>query len=1580
MDFMKKLSDVERLVLYKQRVESQMASRAPEIAGSRWPFRLIVISLLLTGLILAWLVWSNYDLYRDSTAFKTETLRVSELRGTIIHLDEVLTDSARMAAITGDTQWEERYYNHEPQLDQAIKEVGRLDHSLPGTEAIAKTDAANIKLVELEHRSLALVREGHSVDAVTILFSAEYVAQKKIYAEGMTRLFAGVETSLAIAQARHRKQMLVSCIAGMLALGLSAFLWLSFLRGVQRSRAALSTSLAEERQAKENLQKSLKDLSEIKFALDESCIVAVTDQTGRITYVNDNFCRISKYSRDELIGQDHRIINSGYHSKEFFRDLWSTIATGKVWTGEVCNRAKDGASFWMSTTIVPFVNEEGKPYQYTAIRSDITARKIAEEKLHESEKGFRQLADAMPQMVWTCGADGKVDYFNQRWFDYTGMTPEETQDWAPVLHPDDLQDCVDIWSEAVRTGNPYEIKHRFKRASDGVYRWHLGRGSAMRDDEGRIVKWFGTCTDIDDQKRTEEALLSAREELEDRVQRRTAALATANAELIVEVQERRQMEAALRESEEKYRDLFENANDIIYTHDLEGNYTSVNKACETIAGYNHDESLKMNISQVIAPEYLAMARKTVARKATDTTPSVYELEMIHKDGHRVVLEINSRLTYEGTRPTGVQGMARDITERKRAEAALARSEKRYRELIDFGQGLICSHDLDGKLLSVNPAAAESLGYTPAEMVGRNLLEYISPSAQPVFPRYLERIAAEPHLSGLLNLINKKGEERIWMYRNSRIAEPGTEAYVLGFAQDVTDSKRAEQAVVERDRRFRDLFYDAPVAYHELDRDGHVTRINRTEERLLGYTAAEMEGRPIWEFIVEKVSQEAVARKLSGTVPLQSYERTFKRKDGTLIPVIVDDRLIHDPEGNITGIRTTLHDITRQKQMEEELRKARDVAVESARLKSEFLANMSHEIRTPMNGVIGMTGLLLDTELSDEQRDFAGTIRSSGEALLTIINDILDFSKIEAGKLLFETLDFQLDNAVEDTIELFAERAHRKKIEFASLIYSDVPTGLRGDPGRLRQVLTNLIGNAIKFTERGEVTVRIEKESETRDDVVVRFTVSDTGIGISEVAQHSLFEAFTQADGSTTRKYGGTGLGLAISRQLIELMGGRINVNSTPGQGSTFWFTARFGKQLASVAIPKPQLMSLEKLRVLIVDDNATNRKIISHQLGSWGMIRREADSGFHALELLRSAAVQGASYDLAILDLMMPSMDGFALARKIKSDPRIAAVQLVMLTSFGERGDGATARESGVAASLTKPVRQSQLFDCLANVISFANTREVPAQKPSQLVTKHALKEMKMTSNKLILLAEDNIVNQKVALRQLQRLGYRADAVVNGREAIEALEKIPYELVLMDCQMPEMDGYEATGEIRRREGNEKHTWIVAMTAHALEGDRAKCIAAGMDDYVSKPVKLEELDAVMTRIFSEAGKNGDTGQGSNGRHSPPVDLKQLVQIMGDEPREQAEIVALYLDEMVKNLAKLKAALATGNAREVNFITHGCIGSSASCGMVAVVEPLRKMERRARENRLEDAGALLTDINREFARVRLFLQQNAVVVAA
>jgi PAS domain S-box-containing protein len=561
--------------------------------------------------------------------------------------------------------------------------------------------------------------------------------------------------------------------------------------------------------------------------------------------------------------------------------------------------------------------------------------------------------------------------------------------------------------------------------------------------------------------------------------------------------------------------------------------------------------------------------------------------------------------------------------------------------------------------------------------------------------------------------------------------------------------------------------------------------------------------------------------------------------------------VRNDAGEVIGTLGVTKDITHLKETEVELARARDAAVESSRIKSEFLANMSHEIRTPMNGVIGMTGLLLDTEMTPTQREFAETIRNSADSLLTIINDILDFSKIEAGKLTFEKIDFDLVETVEGALDMFAERARFKGIELACEIPPEIPTGLRGDPGRLRQVITNLLGNGIKFTEKGEVIVRLAMEKESVDDVTISFSVKDTGIGIPADVQERLFQAFTQADSSTTRKFGGTGLGLAISRQLVSMMGGEIGVRSEAGKGSTFWFTARLEKQTGPVR-PAPSIYfrDLFDLRVLVVDDNATNRQILRHQLYAWKMQKGSASDGFEALELLRAAAKEGRPYELALLDMQMPEMDGMTLAKSIKADPAIASTRLIILTSMGNMHTQEELKAAGVDAFLVKPVKQSRLFDCLISVLGRSAAEHVFAKPATDSKAEAPIAVTAHVQKARILLAEDNIVNQKVALAQLRTLGFTADIAGNGHEVISALKLAPYDIILMDCQMPEMDGYEATRLIRHAEkadaGPKAPIHIIAMTANAMSGDREKCLSAGMDDYLSKPVRRAELALAMAR--------------------------------------------------------------------------------------------------------------------------------------
>jgi len=1116
-------------------------------------------------------------------------------------------------------------------------------------------------------------------------------------------------------------------------------------------------------------------------------------------------------------------------------------------------------------------------------------------------------------------------------------------------------------------------------------------------------------------------LLKVQEELETRVETRTAELAAAVSELRNEDNERQQIEIALRESEERYRDLFQNANDIIYTHDLSGTYTSVNKACEIVTGYTAEEALQMNVMQIVAPDCFEQAKVLLQRRMEDPSATAYRLNIIAKDGRRVVLEINSRVAFKDERPIGIQGIARDITAR-------VRLEKERQTIFEVTESVGLTSNLDELLKLIH----QSLKHV---ILAENCFVALYDQKTGLFTMefFVDQFDSAPSPSRLsktrTDYVFRTGQPVLittelfqQLVDRGEVASVGTPpaawlgiplrtpSEVMGVlvVQDYTDSEAFSSAdlvflnsvggqialAIER-KRAEEALRQSEQQLAEAQRLAHIGSWNR--DLITNYHTWSEENYRIYGVDPEKfaVSYQAVLGGLihpddrgwvnDVTANAIATERGFDvhyriiRPDG-------EERIVHstgnvglDDRGKAVRMFGTAQDVTERKQIETELKEARDVALESARLKSEFLANMSHEIRTPMNGVIGMTGLLLDSELNIEQREFAETIQSSGEALLVIINDILDFSRIEAGKLQFETLDFDLSQAIESTVELLAERAHEKNVELASLVYSNVPTTLRGDPGRLRQVLTNLIGNALKFTEVGEVVVRATNDSENEDSVVVRFTIEDTGIGIPEAAQRKLFHAFTQADGSTTRKYGGTGLGLAISKQLVELMGGEIGVNSRPGKGSTFWFTGRFGKQLSPALELRMEAAGLDGLRALIVDDSATNRKILSHQFDSWGIIYEEAESGMKALELLRAAVVGGVPYALAVLDLMMPDMDGLELARTIKSDPDLAATHLVLLTSYGQRGDSANAREAGVAAYLTKPVRQSQLFHCLARVISqpmVLGEQSQPLDATAALVTEHIPGERLVMSDKLILLAEDNIVNQKVAIRQLLKMGYRADAVANGREALEALTRIRYDAVLMDCQMPEMDGYEATAEIRRREGASVHTPIVAMTANALQGDRNKCIAAGMDDYISKPVRPEELQKVLESLFAKL--ENDAANQVVDVEATPVDLNRLYQALGREPQEFREILDLYLEHMPINLEKLRLAVEAGNAGEIHLIAHNSGGASANCGMTAMVSPLRELERMGREKQLSGAGILNVQLCLEFERVKLFLEEHLQTV--
>ena len=765
-----------------------------------------------------------------------------------------------------------------------------------------------------------------------------------------------------------------------------------------------------------------------------------------------------------------------------------------------------------------------------------------------------------------------------------------------------------------------------------------------------------------------------------------------------------------------------------------------------------------------------------------------------------------------------------------------------------------------------------------------------------------------------------------------------------------------------------------------DLDGILLSVNPSGAKTLGYEPEEMTGKSLSAFLTSgaKILFQNYLHEI-GKKQEVSGLLSFLTKSGKE-RIWQYDTILYKEES--AYVLVCASDVTDLKRLEKELKEARAAAFESVRLKSEFLANMSHEIRTPMNGIIGMTDLLLDKTLGEVERGYVETIKTSADLLLTIINDILDFSKIEAGKLQIETIDFDLRATIENTVALFAEQVARKRIEIASLIESDVTVALRGDPGRLRQILVNLVGNAVKFTEQGEVLTRVSLEKETDKQVTLRFTVTDTGIGISKDARKYLFHAFSQADGSTSRRFGGSGLGLTISKQLVELMNGQIGVESELGGGSVFWFTVRFEKQIGALSHNVEFKDNLQDLRLLVVDDNATNRQVIAHQTTFWGMKTTEASNADEAIRKLRRATRDGQPFDLVILDFVLPMMNGLDLASAIKKDSLIADVRLILMPSFGKRGHGRQARLAGVNGYLPKPVRQSDLFECIATVmcrdIHQSLADEEKLQTPIDLVTQYTLEENRFIRRERILLVEDNEVNQKIAQQQLEHLGYQVEVVPNGREAVKAIERQNYSLILMDCQMPEMDGYQATSEIRLREGDKKHTPVIAITANALRGDREKCLAAGMDDYLPKPFDKKGLSEMVKRwLQSETAVSAHPAPTSS-KKSLTTGVKETKKTIADEKyqpgfadvaarldvlREEVGsemldgFIALFLDDTRARLDRLRPLVAQSDSVEFGREVHALRGSCSNMGANGLANLCAQIEEQAESGNQTDLALFI-----------------------
>ena len=1318
--------------------------------------------------------------------------------------------------------------------------------------------------------------------------------------------------------------------------------------------------ISERKHAEEALRSA-----EQKFRglVEQSLVGIFIVQDGRCAYVNPRVAELTGYSQEEILSaqsilnffdeRDHQPLTENLR-KRLSNDLPVQSASYRM-------RRRDGTILIVETSS-SIADFNGRPAILGAL-VDVTQRTQAEEALRVNRAQLSEALFIANLAYWEFDVATRSFAFNDHFYDLLGTNAREQGGYAlttdqfrakfvPRGETTLLQKML---KEATQTADPAfmgQFEARLVRAQ-GELRHFLIRFRVHKDESGQTTRISGTSQDITERKHAEEEL---------------GILGRAISQTV----------------------------EGIAVSDMNGFFQFVNPAWAAMHGYTPEDLKGAHKSACYTEHQLQNEVNPAIARVEETGTFQGEISHVHRNGKIIpTWTTKTQLKNSSGVPIGYISVAQDITERKRTEQKL----RQLSRTVDQSPVSIIVTDTKGRIEYVNPKFEQVTGYSMQEVTGQ-------------FPSILKSGETPPEIYHSLWMTissgsvwrgeiqsRKKNKELFWEFATiSPVRDAaGAVTHFVALKEDITERKKVEEALRNSNARTRALLNAMPDVMFRLSRDGGILDFHSNAanvfplavETAVGSSITQL-GIPVAEL---KVLLHAIGEALDNgfiqsveySVPSEHETKQYEARivgSGTdEVVVIVRDiteRKCAEEEivrhvAEVFQAKTQAEEQARLLEIQAgELREARELALQTSRLKSEFVANMSHEIRTPMNGVIGMAGLLLDTRLSREQREFAEIIRTSGDALLTIINDILDFSKIEAGKLTLECVDFDIVTTVEEALDLLAARAHEKGLEIASEVSSEVPRAVVGDPGRLRQILVNLVGNAVKFTEKGEVTVRGSLLDEKESEIVVCFTVTDSGIGISPEVQGQLFQSFSQADGSTTRKYGGTGLGLAISRQLVGLMGGRIGVDSEPGKGSEFWFTVVLQKQPNPAAVPVPGA-ELGGTRILVVDDSETNCRIMSNIFTSWRMRHSVVQSGREALALLNQGLLENDPYPLVIVDMQMPEMNGLVLAEAIKKTSSPVGTKVIMLTSLGP-ADRPTLEVAGIAACLSKPVKQSALLDCIVTTLN-ADMLEPDAEHPEH--AEHTPSEEPARAVR-ILVAEDNAVNQKVALKMLKKVGCRADVVADGREAVEATRRVRYDIVFMDCNMPEMDGFVATNEIRKQEGNQKHTIIIAMTANALQGDREKCIAAGMDDYIAKPVNQKEL-AKMVNRWSPAEKGFPAepvrvlpGGVPASKAVEDARLADLSELGDGDPDWLKMVIAQFMQDATSRIVKIKACIETNEPSALKELAHALKGSSGNMGAAAMSSLCQKLQAAGGSGRLEGAIQLVDQLESEFARVKKELQ--------
>jgi two-component system, sensor histidine kinase and response regulator len=1211
---------------------------------------------------------------------------------------------------------------------------------------------------------------------------------------------------------------------------------------------------------------------------------------GRIVLVNARTEQLFGYRREQLIGQPVEILvperSRGGHADQWAGFFLAPDARATGAGLDLYGLRCDGSEFPAQISLSSTETADG-PLATVAIRDD-TARRLAE------------IVAAADDAIITKDLAGTITSWNagaQRLYGYSAaevhgksislLVPAHDNDEVPALLARLAQgESIDNY-ETVRVRKDRSLVHVSLTIS------------AIRDPQGHMIAACTIARDVSERKRAEAALRAAQD--------------------------------AEREATEMFETAFSRAPTGVALLAMDGVFLRVNATLCDMLGRPEHEIVGSTSLPFTHPDDLTLTTDAYEKLRTQGPPVATEKRYLRPDGH-VVWASNSGVTIRSPDggPKHIVGHFRDVTELKVAELERAEATQRFETAFaDASIGMMIA-GVDGRYLQVNDAFCAMLGRSPEALVGLAREAITHPDdvagdedairelfAGGTGTRSFTREKRFLHVTGRVVWVSVN----VTLIRDSE----GQPDHFIVQAQDITDRKQSEDRL-RLHAELLDLAHDAVIV---RDTDSTVTFWNQGAVAVYGYSATEAVGQTTHDLLqtVFPESRETIDDALGRAGHWQG-ELRHTRKDGEVIVVSSRQALQRDSDGRPGAIVEMNSDITERKRIADELSVAHAQAVKASRLKSVFVANMSHEIRTPLNGVIGMAGLLADTALDGEQREYVDAVRTSGEALMAVIEDILDFSKIEAGKLELETRPFDVRELVEGACGMLAAAASSKDVELMTWLDDGILDAVYGDGPRLRQVLVNLLTNAVKFTAAGEVVVHVS-EHHDGERSGLRFDVSDTGIGIDASATEQIFDSFTQADNTTTRSYGGTGLGLAISKRLVELMGGQIGVHSTPGAGSTFWFTIAVDPAPAEPG--RSEGPSIATVRTLIVDDNHTNRTILEHQLASWDMACTLAADARAALVVLRAAARSGRPYDLVVLDARMPHMNGLQLAAAIRSDRSLDGTRLLMLSSSGT--GRAAAADAGIEGFVTKPVRQGRLRDEITRVLGLT--------APGHGADSHRQASDRVDFSDLVrqpsvLVAEDTPVNQIVARRLLEKRGLRVDIACDGREALQRHANSSYELIFMDCQMPSLDGYQATEEIRRREGADRHTPIIALTAHTLIGDREQCLAAGMDDYLAKPIALDALDEILTQTLRphDGGSVATATPAIADRHSGEeiavFDPSCLAKICDGDEDIHRDLIMKFGAQADAAILQMCGALDRNDLQAVGPTAHALTGSSAMLG--------------------------------------------------